>query len=100
MEVKKQTTQQVCTISVEGRLDTANSGILQKAIDEWAAEDPVDLVLDFENLIYITSSGLRCLIMARRTAAKNGRSIRVVNARQAVKEVFEITGLSSLVGIL
>lgn len=57
----------------------------------------LDLTLDFSNLDYITSAGLRTLLVARKKLPSE--RMRIVHANASVYDVFEITGFNSFISI-
>ena len=77
-----------------GKLTSESKGELAKIIAENFAQDIDSLVLDFENVSFVSSSGLRDIL----TLKKNYENlkIKIVNANQPVMYVLEITGLSQL----
>ena len=92
MEIKKNAAQTV--IRIDGRLDTITAPNLDKAINEELG-DTKNLILDMQNLEYISSAGLRVLLGAQKKMQKIG-SMKVVNVCQAVMEVFEMTGFADI----
>ncbi len=77
-------------VILEGRLDTTTSPDLEKMLKE-GLDDVTELVLDFEKLEYISSAGLRVLLSAQKTMNKQGE-MKLVNVRDEVIEIFEVTG--------
>ena len=74
-----------------GRVDTITSPELEAAV----VTDGIDeLVFDLSEVDYISSAGLRVLLAAQKRMA--GKSMKIANAKPAVKEVFEITGFSDI----
>ena len=74
-----------------GRVDTITSPELEAAV----VLDGVDeLVFDLAQVDYISSAGLRVLLSSQKKMA--GKSMKIVNAKPAVKEVFDITGFSDI----
>ena len=57
-----------------------------------------DLTLDMTNLDYISSAGLRVLLSAHKIMLKQGK-MKVTNASEIVREVFEVTGFSDILTI-
>ena len=57
-----------------------------------------ELTFDLEKLEYISSSGLRQLLFAQKTMGRKG-SMKVINANETVREIFEITGFSDFLTI-
>ena len=96
MEIKKTENGSVMTIALEGRLDTTTAPELQKEISSLG--NVSELILDFEKLAYISSAGLRVLMVAHKGMSdKDG--LKIVNVNDDVKEVFEITGFDSILNI-
>ena len=84
-------------VKVSERLDTTTAPELESYLDT-ALEGITDLVFDFEALDYISSAGLRVLLMAVKKMAKQGTMV-VRNANEMVKEVFEVTGFMDLMTV-
>ena len=84
-------------IALEGRLDTMTAPDLEKELKDCLA-DVKELTIDMAKLEYISSAGLRTLLMAKKTLHNKG-TVKVVNANDIVKEVFEVTGFDSLLDI-
>ena len=82
---------------LEGRLDTITSPEVEEAIQE-SVTDATELVLDFEKLEYISSSGLRVLLAAQKIMSKQG-SMVVTNVNETIQEIFEVTGFSDILTI-
>lgn len=83
------------TLKITGRLDTATAPELEKAIATLEA-DVKELVLDFAELEYISSAGLRVVLAAQKKMNTQG-SMVIMNANESVMEVFEITGFADIV---
>jgi anti-sigma B factor antagonist len=56
------------------------------------------LIMDFRELEYISSAGLRVLLSARKTMNNQG-SMVIKNASDEVKEIFDVTGFSDILTI-
>ena len=85
------------TIEIVGRLDTTTAPALDKTINEDVG-DTKALVLDFKELEYISSAGLRVLLSAQKKLQKIGY-MKVKNVREEVMEVFEMTGFADILTI-
>ena len=84
-------------IALEGRLDTMTAPELEKELD--ASLDAADtLTLDFANLAYISSAGLRVLLSAHKKMSGKG-GMKVVNVNEIVAEVFAVTGFADILTI-
>ena len=79
---------------VAGQLDTVTAPEFRIALDRIDCARLTELTLDFEELSYISSAGLRELLILKKRMS--GKPLRIQNVRSEVAEVFEITGFSSL----
>ncbi len=84
-------------IALEGRLDTMTAPELETELNQSLA-NAESLVLDFTNLEYISSAGLRVLLSAHKTMSKK-RGMKVCHVNQVVQEVFEVTGFADILTI-
>lgn len=84
--------------SVGGRLDTTTAPDLEAAVV--AVKDSIDqLILDFDELDYISSAGLRVVLFCQKTfMTKDGFIVR--NMKPAIKDVFEITGFIDIIKVV
>ena len=84
-------------IALEGRLDTMTAPELEKELN--ASLDAAEtLTLDFANLAYISSAGLRVLLSAHKVMSRKG-GLKVTHVNEIVKEVFEVTGFADIISI-
>jgi len=82
-------------LTLSGRLDTANASMLERRIKQWG-DEIAELILDFTELEYISSMGLRVLLQAQKTMKEKKRRLVIKNLCQSVREVFEMTGFLNL----
>ena len=87
----------ILTVAVSGRLDTSTAPQLDSLLKE-ALQGITELVMDFAGLEYISSAGLRVLLSAQKVMNRQG-SMKVINAADMVKEVFDVTGFSDVLTI-
>ncbi|CAI6081371.1 STAS domain-containing protein [Cohnella sp. JJ-181] len=93
MNLTAKATDGVAILSIEGRLDGQNASEAEAAFAGLAAEGHSRFVLDFSALQYISSAGLRVvLVAAKKTKAIKG-SLICAGMNEAVREVFEMSGL-------
>ena len=85
------------TIALVGRLDTMTAPELEAELnnDLPGAET---LTLDFADLDYISSAGLRVLLSAHKIMSGKG-GMKVKNVNEIVREVFEVTGFADILDI-
>ena len=83
----------VLLIAPVGRLDTVMSGELKEML---AGTDTtgVDLELDFADVEYISSAGLRLLVSLQKQAKADGHTMVIKNTNAVVNEVFRVSGFN------
>ena len=82
-------------VAASGELDAASTGSLRTAVDDaLAAGRGLDLQLG--EVTFIDSSALRVITVALRHASESAQPFTVSSASDAVRRIFEITGVSSL----
>ena len=95
IEIKKSVVELV--LEITGRLDTITAPALDKTINENLGEIK-SLILDFKNLEYISSAGLRVLLSTQKKLQQKG-TMKIKNVREEVMEVFEITGFVDILTV-
>ncbi len=83
-------------IQLRGRIDNETNGSLAAAIERAGA---IPIVLDMENCEYVSSAGLRVLLIAHRETKRKGQSLSLVNVCAFVYSVFEVTGLDQVLTV-
>ena len=74
-----------------GRIDSNTSDGLDLFLKNNFTDNITELVLDFANVDFISSMGLRVLISVYKSL--NGKNMRIINANSSVREVFALSGL-------
>ena len=85
------------TLLLEGRLDTATSPELEAVLKE-SLDGITSLIINFDELAYISSAGLRVLLSAQKIMKKQG-SMTITGVRAPIMEIFEVTGFTELLTI-
>ena len=85
-------------LNIEGKIDTFSCDEFQNTVLS-SFQKSKSLVLNFEKVSHITSVGLRALLLGQKTAQAKGGSITVINASDAVMDVFRVTGFDSILKI-
>jgi anti-sigma B factor antagonist len=97
MQITKTNDNDSLTIALKGRLDTLTAPQLDAEI-QGKLDGVKSLVFDFKSPDYISSAGLRILLMAQKVMNKQG-SMVVKNASSEIKEIFEVTGFCDILTI-
>ena len=86
-------------LNVTGRLDGSTAELLHATLQDLIAERPERLVLDLSGMEYVSSAGLRILLIAAKKVSGTSTSLVLCALRPHVNEVFEISGLTSVFSI-
>lgn len=97
MTVTKTLEGQKLTAALEGRLDTATAPALEAELKS-SINGVSELILDLEQLVYMSSAGLRVLLAAQKVMNRQG-SMKVIHVNETIAEIFEITGFSEILTI-
>ena len=97
MTITKASNGSELTLFVEGRIDANTAPQLEAELNA-SLDGVTDLTLNLKELAYISSAGLRVLLVAQKRMAKQGK-MRVVSVCEAVLDVFEMTGFSDILTI-
>lgn len=85
-------------LKVEGRVDATTAPQLQNAILT-AFQKAAEVILDCGSLEYISSAGLRALLLGQKTAKSKSGSFVLTNVGQEVQEILEVTGFDDILTI-
>ena len=86
------------TLALEGRLDTTTSSKLENALIP-AFDEAKEITLAFAKVEYVSSAGLRVLLMGQKEAKKKGASMTLTGVSEDIMEVFEMTGFADMLTI-
>lgn len=96
MEILENKKGSVNIISLGGRLDAFSSSDVETKLNALIGTGEVQLVVNLDNLEYISSSGLRVLLATLKKVRKNQGDIRLACLKPYIKEVFDISGFTQL----
>ena len=92
MDIQTKKEGNLTTLSVTGRIDTMTAPELEAMI----TDDLEDLTIDFTGVNYISSAGLRVLLLAEK---KVKGKFKVTHPNNVVLDVFKLTGLDQAITI-
>ena len=100
MEITMRDVNDVKVVQIEGDLDTGSSPEAQKQLDQLREKGVKKILLDMAKLDFISSAGLRVLLATAQELKQGGGDFRVCSLNEAVKEVFDLSGFSTLLMVL
>lgn len=83
------------TVKLTGDLDVYSEEDFKSFIDEKIQTDK-DVVFDLNDLDYLDSTGLGMFMIVYNMQKENGKSVKVINAKENIKKLFKITDLTAL----
>jgi anti-sigma B factor antagonist len=84
-------------VVVHGDLDLFTAPLLQGELASLERGSD-SIVVDLSDLSFLDASGLRPLVGAWSRASAGGRQFTIVGCRPAVRRVFQLTGLTGMLG--
>lgn len=98
MQITEVRDNDVIIISIEGRVDTNTSPQLQEAILK-GFQKVNRIVLDFEKCAYVSSAGLRALLIGQKTANSKKGTMKLVHVPAILMSVLEVSGFINILTI-
>ncbi|MCQ2265982.1 MAG: STAS domain-containing protein [Bacteroidales bacterium] len=96
MEVKINIQDNLLIAQFIGMLDTPATEIVQPKVDEIIANADKNIRIDFKELTYIASAGIRQILSIRKAVAASGSELIIDNIQPAVFKVFKVTNLDKI----
>lgn len=88
----------VIVIVLGGRLDTTTAPELEQKFNN-VFDSTKEIIFDFKELEYISSAGLRVMLLAQKQANKENTKMKIINVCEEINEIFEMTGFSDILTI-
>ena len=86
-------------VMLNGKLDTNTTSVAESEINALLDGGASKLLINFEQLSYISSSGLRLLLATAKRLKGSGGDLKVCSLNEMATEVFEISGFSSILNV-
>lgn len=86
-------------VNIEGRVDIVTVSELEKIVKPYFTETSLTLVFDCEKMTYVSSSGLRVILMTHKQVTANGGKFILRNLIPEVRSIFDMTGFTRIITI-
>jgi len=96
MQIVEQQQDGVVVIAPAGRIDTTTVGVLDGRLTPLLAVARPRIVVDFSGVDYISSAGLRILLVAARRVQQAGGGLALCGMGDSVRQVFQLAGFVPL----
>lgn len=98
MQITETRENEVITIAIEGRVDTNTSPQVQDAILK-SFQKVNQVVLDFSQCSYVSSAGLRALLIGQKTASSKKGTMKLVNVPDILMNILQMSGFVNILTI-
>ena len=99
MEITTERENDTVVFKTQGRIDSANAmgfhDVLQGGIE---ATDRI-VILDFGDISYISSAGLRVILMVAKELTRRGAYLAICSLSDFVREIFEVSGFDKIITV-
>ncbi len=87
-------------LEIQGRIDGLTAPTLKRAVNQEAVDGRRNLFLDFSQVTYMSSAGLRIILQSHKALKLIGGKLTLVSVPPAIMEVFSISGMAGFLHIL
>ena len=99
MDIKTERADGTLIAKAEGRIDGVNARDFEEAMKAAISGDDSVVVIDLENLSYISSAGLRVILLIAKTLRKRNAELMLCSLSDPIREVFEISGFDKIIPV-
>jgi anti-sigma B factor antagonist len=99
MTITEETHNKIHVLLLSGRLDGSTCDILAARLEGLVAEGKVQLLLDCGGIPYVSSAGLRVLIVGAKKTKAAGGSLSCCQLQPMVRQVFDLSGFGAILAV-
>jgi len=99
MQIHEEKQNEIHIFALNGRLDSNTSPALEEKVADAIAKGNMQMIIDFENLEYLSSAGLRVILKTTKDLNRQQGKLVLCAMADYVREVFEISGFDAFLPI-
>jgi anti-anti-sigma factor len=99
MEINSRKEKDIPVVSVKGRIDAVTAPEFEKNMSDLITKGEHNLIINFTDLEYISSAGLRSILATAKKLKAEGGKMLFTGLQGPVEEVFKISGFYSIFSI-
>lgn len=99
MEINSSNEGDICVVELNGKFDIACSKVAESTLTDLLENGVSQMLIDFSEVPYIASSGLRVLLKVAQQMSKDGGKLHVCCLNNIVREVFEVSGFDKILAV-
>ncbi|MGJ0508353.1 MAG: STAS domain-containing protein [Methylocystis sp.] len=98
MDLTHEVSNGLLVIRPGSRIDSGTAGAFETRCTALISEGPAKVIVDFSNVDYISSAGLRALLIAAKKAKSLGGALTLCGLSGSVREVMAVSGFDTILG--
>jgi anti-sigma B factor antagonist len=99
LEITQQQLQSTTVLAVAGTVDSNTAPELQKALLQATETSIGGVELDLAKVSYLSSAGLRVLLMGAKALQKRGERLKLINVPAPIQNILNLTGFSTFIDV-
>ncbi|MDE0161892.1 MAG: STAS domain-containing protein [Acidimicrobiaceae bacterium] len=99
MEISAERDGRAVIARANGRIDSSNSREFHSSLEAAIDKDDPAVVLDFEAVSYISSAGMRVILLTAKSLQSSGVRFVLCSMNESIREVFKISGFDKIIPI-
>ena len=99
MEISAEREGTLLVVKAGGRLDSINAREFDDAMRSAISESDQVVIIDLENVSYVSSVGLRVILLTAKTLRQRSAKLLICSLSEPIREVFEISGFDKIIPI-
>ncbi len=96
LSIETENTQNIAVMKVTGRVDSETAPELDTALTRLLNENKNKIVLNLQNVEFLSSAGLRAMVKALKGAQKTGGDIRLVAVSEPIEVILRTVGMMQM----
>ena len=97
MNIKRKKDSSNLFVTVNGRIDTVTAPEFEAGVKPYL-DGVTDLTIDFKEVNYVSSAGLRVLLSLQKKMMAQGE-MKLVHVNETIREIFEVTGFCDILNV-
>jgi len=82
-----------------GRIDSSNAPVFERMVKDHIDDGETKIVIDFTKLSFISSSGMRVLLIGAKNIKSNQGKLVLCSMRDSIREIFSISGFDTIIPV-
>lgn len=97
MDLKTERENGALIVCAEGRIDGANAREFEEAITTAIDEQDRVVIMDLEHLSYISSAGLRTILLTAKNLSRRGAKFALCSLQEPIRQITKIAGFDRVI---